>query len=288
MWVFTALLIAESSGCNKNPTPPAGPSPVLTLSAVQPSSGPAGVATSINITGAAFQPETILTIGGVVAKSTFFNGSFMTASAPAHEAGAVDVVVTNPDGSTSTLTGGFRYVPPPALAVTAVSPAAGSTEGGTRLVLNGTSFQKGLVASIDGVAQQTFFLDSTAAVLSTTPHAAGPVDIVVTNPDGTTTRVSGKYAFALPQSFDFNGTWAAYLGTSETPEFRFTIKNDALMSITCGSSTPVAVSASAVVNGEFSFTGPIGSLSGRIVTTGQARGTIDVPGCGSGAWAAEK
>ena len=98
MWVFTALLIAESSGCNKNPTPPAHPSPVLTLSAVQPSSGPAGVATSINITGAAFQPETILTIGGVVTKGTFFNSSFMTASAPAHEAGAVDVVVTNPDG----------------------------------------------------------------------------------------------------------------------------------------------------------------------------------------------
>jgi hypothetical protein len=286
MCVFAALLIGESPGCGKNHT---GPSPGLTLSAVHPSSAPAGAATSIEITGQAFQPETILTLGGVVTKATFFNSSFMTATAPAHEAGAVDVVVTNPDGSTSTLTGGFRYVPPPALAVTAVTPAVGSTEGGTRLVLNGTSFQKGLVASIDGVAQQTFFANSTFAAMSTTPHAAGPVDIVITNPDGTTTRVSGKYAFALPQSFDFNGTWAAYLGTSESPEFRFTIKNDALISITCGSSTPIAISAPpAVVNGEFSFTGPIGSLSGRIVTTGQASGTIDVPGCGSGAWAAEK
>lgn len=204
MYVFAALLIGESSGCNKNHTGPSG-----------------------------------LTLSGV--------------------------------------------------AVTTVAPVAGSTEGGTRLQLDGTSFQKGLVASIDGVAQQTFFGSSTIASLYTTPHAAGSVDIVITNPDGTTTKVSGKYTFALPQSFDFNGTWAAYFASSETLWFRFTIQNDALISITCGSSSPIAVSAPpAVVSGEFSFTGAIGSLSGRIVATGQATGTIDVPGCGSGAWAADK
>ena len=134
MYVFAALLIGESSGCNGNHTPPPGPSG-LTLSA--------------------------------------------------------------------------------GLAVTAVTPAAGSTEGGTWLLLNGASFQHGLVASIDGVAQQTFFGTSTIASLYTTPHAAGPVDIVITNPDGTTTRVTGRYAFALPQSFDFNGTWSVYRDGSE-------------------------------------------------------------------------
>ena len=62
-----------------------------------------------------------------------------------------------------------------------------------------------------------------------------------------------------------------------------------LISITCGSSSPIVFSPPpSVANGEFSFTGTIGSLSGRIVATGQARGTIDVPVCGSAAWVAEK
>ena len=279
IYAFAALLIGESAGCGKNYTGPS--SPVLTLSAVHPSSGPAGAVTSIEIEGAAFQPATILTIGGVVTEVKFITSSLITAIAPAHEAGAVDVVVTNSDGRTSTLTGGFRYVPPPGLAVTAITPATGSTEGGTRLLLNGTSFQKGLVASIDGVAQQTFFANSTFATLLTTPHAAGPVDIVITNTDGTTTRVGGRYTFALPQSFDFNGTWAVYLGTSETPEFRFTIKNDALISITCGSSTPIAILAPpAVVNGEFSFTDRSAVCPGGLSRRGKRGARLTFPAAG--------
>ena len=46
----------------------------------------------------------------------------MTAMAPARSAGSVDVVVANPDGQSSRLTGGFTYVgsapPPPPLAGT--------------------------------------------------------------------------------------------------------------------------------------------------------------------------
>ena len=122
--------------------------------------------------------------------------------------------------------------PPPTLAVTAVAPSVGSTAGGTGVQLNGTNFQNGVVASIDGVAQQTFFGTSTIVALSTTSHAAGPVDILITNPDGKTTLVSGKYSFALPQSFDFNGTWDAYRESSEDLLFRFTIQNNALISIT--------------------------------------------------------
>jgi hypothetical protein len=179
--------------------------------------------------------------------------------------------------------------PPPTLAVTAVTPSVGSTAGGTGVLLNGTNFQNGVVASIDGVAQQTFFGNSSFVALSTTPHAAGPVDILITNPDGKTTLVSGKYSFALPQSFDFNGTWDAYRESSEDLLFRFTIQNNALISITCGSSTPIVFSTPpSVVNGEFSFTGTIGSLSGRILAAGQATGPVDVPGCGSGVWFAFK
>ena len=102
----------------------------------------------------------------------------------------------------------------------------------------------------------------------------------------TTTRATGGYSFALPESFDFNGTWAAYRDGSEDLLFRFTIQDNALISITCGSSIPIVFSSPpSIANGEFSFTGTIGSLSGRILATGQATGasTSRFAGPGHGA-----
>jgi hypothetical protein len=181
---------------------------------------------------------------------------------------------------------GFSYI---VLAVTAVGPALGSTAGGTYLGLGGTNFKNGFVASIDDVVQQSFFGTSSSVGLITTPHAAGPVAIRITNPDGETTLVTGKYSFAPPESFNFNGTWDAYRADSEEFLFRFTIQNNALISITCGSSIPIVFSTPpALVNGEFSFTGTIGSLSGRILATEQSAGAIDVPGCASGFWSGFK
>ena len=57
-----------------------------------------------------------MTIGGTVATGvTFVDSTSITCNTPAGTAGAQDVVVTNPDTQTSTLTGGFTYeeiVPP--------------------------------------------------------------------------------------------------------------------------------------------------------------------------------
>jgi hypothetical protein len=40
------------------------------------------------------------------------NGARLRVVTPAHAAGTVDVVVTNPDGRTATLSGGYDYVTP--------------------------------------------------------------------------------------------------------------------------------------------------------------------------------
>jgi len=48
--------------------------------------------------------------GGTTATGvTVTNSTTITATTPAHTAGAVDVVVTNSDGKSGTLTGGFTY-----------------------------------------------------------------------------------------------------------------------------------------------------------------------------------
>lgn len=61
-------------------------------------------------TGALQSTPLTLTIGGTAATNiTLVNSSTITATAPAHAAGAVDVVVTNGDGQTATLANGYTY-----------------------------------------------------------------------------------------------------------------------------------------------------------------------------------
>jgi hypothetical protein len=261
------------------------------LTSVQPSTGLAGVATAITITGDAFEFGTVLTIDGVATAVTYVSRSKLTATAPAHDAGSVNLIVRNPDGRTSGMNAGFRYVtppPPPVLTVTSISPGAGSTGGGTYLLLTGTNFRQGMVATIDGIPQATFIGNSTLASVSTTAHAAGLVEFVVTNTDGASARLTSGYTYALPQSFDANGIWNAYIDL-EIPSFRFTIQGNALTSLTCGTASPITFSPPVpVINGEFSFTGAAGSVSGRLLAALQATGTINIPGCGPATWFADK
>jgi hypothetical protein len=59
-----------------------------------------------------------VSVGGVQASNVVRLSEFIiTATAPPHDPGKVDVVVTNPGGEQSTLTGGFSYsFPPPPVA----------------------------------------------------------------------------------------------------------------------------------------------------------------------------
>lgn len=80
------------------------------VSAIDPSSGPATGGTPVAISGANFQNGATLTIGGVAASGGTVNGpSSISATTGAHTAGVANVVVTNPDAQSGTLTNGFTY-----------------------------------------------------------------------------------------------------------------------------------------------------------------------------------
>ena len=65
----------------------------------------------VTITGANFQAGATVTIGGAAATSVNVSGSTsITATTAAHAAGAVNVVVTNPDTLSGMLSNGFTYV----------------------------------------------------------------------------------------------------------------------------------------------------------------------------------
>ncbi|HSC29374.1 MAG TPA: IPT/TIG domain-containing protein [Vicinamibacterales bacterium] len=174
-----------------------------------------------------------------------------------------------------------------------ISPSIGSTGGATPVVITGTGFQRagyqsGVLVTLGDAVISPLYANSTTIWAEVPAHAPGQVDVVVTNWDGQTGRLSGAYTFALPESFDFNGNWQS--DDHDGPPVRFTIQNDGLASVGCGTATtrtfspPIPVS-----NGEFSFSGDDGvAFSGRIVSPSIARGTISMAPCIPMTWYAAK
>jgi hypothetical protein len=154
--------------------------------------------------------------------------------------------------------------------------------------LTGTGMQLGLTVTF-GDIKVTSRADIRPDILLETPaHAAGTIDLVVTNPDGQSQRLAAAYTYASPESFDLNGPWtgASYDGSDRT--MAFTIQNNKLVSASCSYDSTVALpfpSPPSVSNGEFSFVGSDGaSISGRIVSPSEVIGTMNFSVCTSMQW----
>jgi hypothetical protein len=81
-----------------------------TVIAISPNSGSTDGGTSVTIIGTGFVSSATVSIGGANATGvTFGSATSLTATTPAGALGAKNVVVTNPDGQTGTLTGGYTY-----------------------------------------------------------------------------------------------------------------------------------------------------------------------------------
>jgi hypothetical protein len=81
-----------------------------TVTSVAPATGPAAGSTSVTVSGTNFQAGATVTFGGVAATGvTVVNSTTITCTTPAGAAGAVNVVVRNPDAQTGTLVNGFTY-----------------------------------------------------------------------------------------------------------------------------------------------------------------------------------
>ena len=289
--VSSLAIVGITLGCHGSPPlgPTPAPTPALTVGAISPNTGSTAGGAVLTIVGTGFESGAIVTLDNIATIATVVSSTNITATAPAHSAGLVNVVVTNPGGQTARLTAGFTYAEPPQPSVVAVSPTIGSTGGGTPLKITGPGFQYNVTVTIDGVVTKATLFNG-SIYLTTLPHAAGSVDIVVSNPGGRTDPVAGGYTYAPPESFDFNGTWEG--GDHETP-IRFTIQNNALTTVACGTSATFTVSPpTPVSNGEFSFSRDDGLVvSGAIAAASYAHGTVNIPGiafCTNSPWRADK
>ncbi|QXH44848.1 autotransporter domain-containing protein [Pseudomonas xanthosomatis] len=174
-----------------------GASSTPTLTGISPNSGSTAGGTSVTLTGTNLTGATAVTIGGTAATSvSVVNATTITATTPAHAAGAVNVVVTTPSGS-ATLTNGYTYVTP-APTLSNVSPNNGSTAGGTSVTLTGTNLTGATAVTIGGTAATSVTVVNATTITATTPaHAAGAVNVVVTTPGGTAT-LTNAYTYVTP------------------------------------------------------------------------------------------
>ena len=98
-------------GTTPDPVPPEIPAP--TFSSCTASTGSTAGGTSVTIAGTGFQSGATVTFGGSSATSVVVvSGTSITCATPAHSAGAVDIVITNPDAKTVTGASGFTYANP--------------------------------------------------------------------------------------------------------------------------------------------------------------------------------
>lgn len=264
------------AGCGGSPTGPQSSGSALTVTGISPNTGSTLGDSVVSIHGTGFRAGATVTLDGAATNVNVASTTLIVARVPAHDAGTVDVIVTNPGGSSSRLSGGYTYFVVPPMSVTEISPSAGSTDGGTYLKITGTGFQRGVTVKVGGI-QRSIHLDNGVAIYLTAPdHVAGDVDVVVTNLDGQTVTLIRGYTYALPQSFDFNGDWEGETAQGDYGiSLRFTIRNNTLTSVSCGGSSVslIVTPPAPISNGQFSFSlDETISISGRILSASQATG----------------
>lgn len=80
-----------------------------TVTDIWPSTGPTSGGTPVTITGTGFVSGATVTIGSNAASVTFGSSTSLTVTTPAGTAGAKNVVVTNPDTQTASISSRFTY-----------------------------------------------------------------------------------------------------------------------------------------------------------------------------------
>ena len=188
--ILALCLVVSTMGVGAIPAI-AGPVPVpLTCT---PNTGPTTGGTVVTITGTGLGgPTGTVTFGGVAATDVTNPGvpgvtpAYYQCTTPAHEAGVVDIIITNADGS-GTLTGGFTYgssTAPPT--VTAVSPALDSTSGGLSVTISGTGFTDATAVTFGGTAATSYSVVSATQIIAVDPAgSAGIAAVAVTTANGT-------------------------------------------------------------------------------------------------------
>jgi predicted secreted protein len=188
------------------------------ISSVSPTSGPIAGGTSVTITGTGFTGATAVKFGSTNATSFAVNSSTqITAVSPAGSAGATDITITTPNGtSTTNINDKFTYVAAPTVITNAATSitSAGATLNGSINAKNASTtvtFEYGLTTSYGTIV--------TADQSPVTGGTATPVSKTITGLTAGTTyhyRVNGVNVGGTTNGTDLTFTTVA---TAPTESF---------------------------------------------------------------------
>ncbi|WP_242699162.1 MULTISPECIES: IPTL-CTERM sorting domain-containing protein [unclassified Delftia] len=203
-------------------------SAVPTLTNLAPNSGSTAGSTSVTLTGNNLTGATAVSFGGTAALGyTVNNATTITATTPAHAAGAVNVSVTTPGGS-ATLTNGYTYnVPVPVAGAVSATVAANSSANPITLSLSGGTATSVAVAS--AASHGTATASGTSVTYTPTAGYSGPDSFTytATNTTGTSSPATVSITVSAPilaiapaslpngfVNFPYNATVSASGGTA--------------------------------------------------------------------------
>ncbi|MFF1907527.1 IPT/TIG domain-containing protein, partial [Kitasatospora sp. NPDC058218] len=167
---------------------------IPTLTSTVPNQGPLSGGNTVTLTGTNLTTTTAVKFGASAATSfTIASDSVITAVSPSGS-GTVQVTATTPGGTSNGLT--YTYLPTPTL--TSAVPNQGPLSGGNTVTLTGTNLTTTTAVTFGATLAAFTVVSDTQLVATAPPGTAGPVNLTVTTPGGTSNSL--PYTRLLPPS----------------------------------------------------------------------------------------
>lgn len=170
-----------------------------TVTGLDVTSGSVDGGAAVTISGSHFIGATAVSFGAAAATSFTVNSdTSITAIAPAHSPGVVDLTIANGDG-TSAITSAdhftFANLPP---VVSSLGVNSGSTTGNTTITIAGSHFADATAVRIGSVSAISFTINSDTSITAVVAgQSASTVDVTVTNAGGNSaTSTADRFTFA--------------------------------------------------------------------------------------------
>ncbi|HET6266468.1 MAG TPA: IPT/TIG domain-containing protein [Acidobacteriota bacterium] len=166
------------------------------ISMVDPDHGSGRGGTRVLINGRNFQPGCIVLWDGIQVTARYIGADSVSLMTPPGRGGSVSIEIRNPGGKSDVLQNAFTYQGAPH--VVAITPQTGSTSGGYSLTLTGRNFEQGSSVMFGTQYGTTTFINPQTLSAIVPAGQSGPVDIIVSNPDGEVDNFAQAFLYNEP------------------------------------------------------------------------------------------
>ena len=176
----------------------------LTLTGVEPATGPFSGGTSATLRGSGFDDSVVIRVGGVEVEASEISRDSrnrITFTVPAGKVGPADIEIIRGD-DTVVLQDGFIYN------ALVISPTTGAAAGGSlvELTAGGAQFAEDTIVEFDGVACTELSLATPQRVVCKTPaHAPGKVDVIARSASDATPPLIAKNSYEFAETLNQAG-----------------------------------------------------------------------------------